>query len=100
MGDRHGNHINILLLLAGIPFLSFLLIAFATSAYVKVQSHFLSPQRKRELTKELDEYDSLEENNPKLFNSMEKMKFYRFMAFVFALSYLVLFLLLILGIEI
>ena len=91
--------VTVLLLLAGIPFVSFILIVFAYSAYSPIQYHFMSPQKKRELNKKLDENDLIEENNPDLFNALEKMKSYRIISFVFILSYLLLFVLFILGIR-
>lgn len=90
---------NALLLLAGIPFIAFILIVFAYSAYSPISNRFMSTQKKNELDKKLDEHDWIEENNPELFNALEKMKTYRIISFVFILSYLILFVLFVLGMS-
>jgi uncharacterized protein YqhQ len=99
VGDSMEDLFNTLLLLAGIPFVAFILIVFAYSAYSPISIRFMSAQKKKELDQKLDEHDRIEENNPELFNALEKMKTYRIISFVFILSYLILFALFILGVS-
>jgi hypothetical protein len=99
VGDSMEDLFNALILLVGIPFIAFILIVFTYSAYSPISIHFMSAQKKRELDKKLDKHDWIEGNNPELFNALEKMKTYRIISFVFILSYLILFALLILGIS-
>lgn len=91
---------NGIMILAGIPFISFIVIIFAYSAYSHLSYRFMSPQKKNKLRLKLDKYDKYEEEEPDLFKALEEMKLYRLTTFVFALSYLTLFIVLVLGVSV